>query len=74
MADSGQDRMTGDVDQEAREAAKRYGLNFNEIKGTGTNGQITKADVEAHAAKTGAVTPSGTNPSGSNPSGSRPAS
>lgn len=65
MADTSQDQrnMQSTVEQDAREAAQRLGLNINDIKGTGTGGKVTKADVEAHAAKTGTVTPSGSKPS-----------
>lgn len=64
MPESTQDQsrtsMSDDLDQDVRDAAKRLGVNVNDVKGTGTGGSVTKADIENHAKQSGASTPSET--------------
>ena len=41
----------------ARRVASRLGIDISKVTGTGRNGRVSKEDVEAHAARTGAVQP-----------------
>lgn len=42
----------------ARRVAEKLGVDISKVLGTGRNGRISKEDVEAYAAKTGALSPS----------------
>src|SRR5690242_20737472 len=41
----------------ARRTAEKLGVDISKVQGTGRNGRISKEDVEAYAAKTGALSP-----------------